>query len=60
MDPGSLSNEHGLLVGDQILTVNNHSFRDILHSEAAAILKNNPILMMTVKVMEGYNVIVNN
>ena len=52
MDPGSLSDENGLLVGDQILTVNNQSFRDILHSEAAAIIKNNPILMMTVKVIE--------
>ena len=50
VDPGSVCEQHGLQVGDQILTVNNTSFRNILHNEAASILKNNQLLIMTVKV----------
>lgn len=46
----SLGEEHGLQVGDQILLVNGHSFDDMVHSEAAAILKNNDLLIMTIRV----------
>ena len=49
----SLGEEHGLQVGDQILLVNGHSFEDMLHSEAAAILKNSNLLIMTIRV-SGY------
>lgn len=49
VEPGSQCEEHGLRVGDQILSVNKTSFKNILHHEAAAILKNNSILIMTIK-----------
>ena len=50
VDSGSLAEKYGLQVGDQILLVNDHSFRSILHAEAVAVLRNDKILMMTVKV----------
>ena len=50
VDPGSLAELYGLVTGDQILLVNGHSFRNILHEEAVAVLRNSPVLIMTVKV----------
>ena len=47
---GSIADSCGLKVGDQILEVNGHSFRSILHAEAVSILKAYPTLMITVKV----------
>jgi hypothetical protein len=49
IDPGSVCEEHGLQVGDQILSVNNQSFHNIYHHEAAAILKKESVLIMTIK-----------
>ncbi|XP_074603289.1 whirlin-like [Brevipalpus obovatus] len=39
----------GLKVGDQILAVNNHDFRNVLHDEAVDILKSSPRLNMKVR-----------
>ena len=50
VDKGSLAEEHGLKVGDQILDVNGHSFLSILHQEAVAIFRCYPTLIMTIKV----------
>ena len=50
VDIGSLAEKYGLQVGDQILLVNEHSFRNILHAEAVSVLRNDKVLMMTVKV----------
>ena len=50
VDKESLAEVHGLQIGDQILMVNGHSFRNILHDEAVAVLRVNPLLVMTVKV----------
>ena len=51
---GSIADSCGLKVGDQVLDVNGHSFRSILHAEAVSILKAYPTLMITVKVCMVY------
>ena len=50
VDSGSLSEEAGLKVGDQILDINGHSFLSILHFEAVHILRSYKTLIMTIKV----------
>ncbi|CAD5113031.1 DgyrCDS2231 [Dimorphilus gyrociliatus] len=49
VDLGSISEQSGLKVGDQILDVNGKSCIDISHMEMVNILKNNNHLIMTVK-----------
>ena len=44
VDPGSLAQQSGLAVGDQIISVNNISFEWITHATAVKVLKsNNPL-----------------
>lgn len=50
VDDGSRAAISGLRVGDQIVDVNGHSFVDILHAEAVAILKSYQTLILTIKV----------
>lgn len=50
VEPGSLSEEAGLRVGDQVLDINGHSFLSILHFEAVHILRSYTTLIMTIKV----------
>ena len=54
VDEGSLAEEQGLSVGDQILMVNGISFRNILHEEAASVLKSQNLLMMSVQVQKYF------
>jgi len=50
VDDGSRAAICGLRVGDQIVDVNGHSFVDILHAEAVAILKSYQTLILSIKV----------
>lgn len=50
VDSNSLAEEGGVLVGDQILDVNGHSFISILHQEAVHILRTYQTLILTIKV----------
>jgi len=50
VDDGSRAAVSGLKIGDQIVDVNGHSFVDILHAEAVAILKSYQSLILTIKV----------
>ena len=50
VDSKSRAAKCGLKVGDQIIEVNGHSFADVLHDEAVAILKSYQNLMLTIKV----------
>ncbi len=50
VDNGSVAEECGLRVGDQVLDVNGHSFVNIIHAEAVTILRSYPTFIMTVKV----------
>ncbi|XP_014664433.1 PREDICTED: whirlin-like [Priapulus caudatus] len=49
IDQGSVAYDCGLKVGDQILDINNSSFQDITHAEAAKVLKFARHMIMTVK-----------
>ncbi|GAB6021900.1 Deafness, autosomal recessive 31 [Chamberlinius hualienensis] len=48
VDPDSPADRSNLLVGDQILEVNEVSFEDIMHDEAVRILKNSKHLVMKI------------
>lgn len=50
VDNDSCAAKCGLRVGDQIIEVNGHSFLDVLHDEAVAILKSYQNLILTIKV----------
>ena len=50
MEEKSLAAKNGLQAGDQVLDVNGTSFLDMSHADAIITLKQNPLLMMTVKV----------
>ena len=52
VDSGSLGQQCGLAVGDQIVSVNNISFEWISHSSAVKVLKANNILNITVSSIE--------
>eukprot|EP00117_Sycon_ciliatum_P004748 scpid49566/ scgid8986/ Whirlin len=45
----STAHSHGLQVGDQIIDVNGVSFLNILHNEAAEMLRENEMLVMTLR-----------
>jgi len=50
VDPGSLAEEAGFRVGDQILNVNGKNFENIKHKEAVEFIKNNKHIIVTLKV----------
>lgn len=50
VDNESCAAKCGLKMGDQIVEVNGHSFVNILHDEAVAILKSYQNLILTIKV----------
>lgn len=50
VDNDSCAAKCGLKVGDQIVEVNGHSFVDVLHDEAIAILKSYQNIILTIKV----------
>ena len=54
VDSGSPAEEAGLLVGDQVMDVNGHSFISIQHQEAVHILRSYQNLILTIKV-KGYD-----
>lgn len=54
MDPGSLAEEAGFRVGDQILDVNGKNFENIKHKEAVEFIKNNKHIIVTLKVLKYY------
>lgn len=53
VDAGSLAQQCGLAVGDQIISVNNISFEWITHSTAVKVLKGNQLLNITVSSIEA-------
>ena len=50
VDNGSCAERSGLKVGDHVIAVNGHSFANVLHDEAVAILKSYQNLILTIKV----------
>uniref|UniRef100_H3CTC6 PDZ domain containing 7a n=1 Tax=Tetraodon nigroviridis TaxID=99883 RepID=H3CTC6_TETNG len=49
LDPGGLAEQHGIKMGDQILTANGVSFEDITHSNAVEVLKSHTHVMLTIR-----------
>uniref|UniRef100_A0A3Q3IYQ6 PDZ domain-containing protein n=1 Tax=Monopterus albus TaxID=43700 RepID=A0A3Q3IYQ6_MONAL len=49
LDPGGLAEQHGIKMGDQILTANGVSFDDITHSNAVEVLKSHTHVMLTIR-----------
>ncbi|KAK3087687.1 hypothetical protein FSP39_009179 [Pinctada imbricata] len=49
VDQGSVAEQAGVKVGDQILSVNGQSFLDITHGEAVHILTTSRVMIMTAK-----------
>ena len=50
VDPGSLAEEAGFKVGDQIMEVNGKSFENLEHNEAVEFIKSQKHIMVTLKV----------
>ena len=50
VDPGSLAEEAGFKVGDQIMEVNGKSFENLKHNEAVEFIKSQKHIMVTLKV----------
>jgi C-terminal processing protease CtpA/Prc len=53
VDPGSLAEQAGFRVGDQILDVNGRSFENVKHKEAADFIKSNKHIIVTLKVSKS-------
>ncbi|XP_036403226.1 PDZ domain-containing protein 7-like [Megalops cyprinoides] len=49
LDPGGLAEQHGIKMGDQILSANGVSFECISHSSAVEVLKSHTHIMLTIK-----------
>ncbi|KAM3862978.1 PDZ domain-containing protein 7a [Diretmus argenteus] len=49
LDPGGLAEQHGIKMGDQILSANGVSFDDVTHSNAVEVLKSHTHIMLTIK-----------
>ncbi|EDO48682.1 predicted protein, partial [Nematostella vectensis] len=49
VDQGSLAEQAGFRVGDQILNVNDKSFENIKHKEAVDFIKSNKHIIVTLK-----------
>ncbi|KAI3363229.1 hypothetical protein L3Q82_011855 [Scortum barcoo] len=49
LDPGGLAEQHGIKMGDQILSANGVSFNDITHSNAVEVLKSHTHVMLTIR-----------
>ena len=50
VDSGSLAEEAGFKVGDQIMEVNGKNFENIKHNEAVEFIKSQKHIMVTLKV----------
>ena len=50
VDPGSLAEEAGFKVGDQIMEVNGKNFENLKHNEAVEFIKSQKHIMVTLKV----------
>lgn len=50
VDPGSLADEAGFKVGDQIMEVNGKNFENLKHREAVEFIKSQKHIMVTLKV----------
>lgn len=55
LDPGGLAEQHGIKMGDQILTANGVSFHDITHSNAVEVLKSHTHVMLTIRVRDDFS-----
>lgn len=55
LDPGGLAEQHGIKMGDQILTANGVSFDDITHSNAVEVLKSHTHVMLTIRVRDSFS-----
>ncbi len=51
LDVGGLAQQKGMKIGDQIGSVNGTSFDNITHANAVELLRSNPSLVITVKVL---------
>lgn len=52
VDAGSLAEQSGFRVGDQILDVNGKSFENVKHKEAVDFIKSHTHIIVTLKVSE--------
>lgn len=51
VDAGSLAEEAGFKIGDQIMEVNGKNFENIKHKEAVEFIKSQSHIMVTLKVI---------
>ena len=55
VDPGSLAEEAGFKVGDQIMEVNGKNFENLKHREAVEFIKSQKHIIVTLKVTKSHN-----